>query len=172
LQGANHDARIWENSNVKTVIERQRQYLVVGDSGYLIGEVLMKPYPNREALANPRKAEFNSRLSRIRTRYTENIFGIMKRKYSILKTLRAHYDCARRIIIAIAILHNISIRWRQEDIMIDGGPALLFPPSQGLRSSRMRRHLTWFASAARSCGTSCSMGWTTGEGARFSEMLQ
>jgi len=87
----------------------------------------MKPYPNREALANPRKAEFNSRLSRIRTRYTENIFGIMKRKYSILKTLRAHYDCARRIIIAIAILHNISIRWRQEDIDIDDEPAPVPP---------------------------------------------
>jgi hypothetical protein len=46
-QGANHDARIWENSNVKTVIERQRQYLVAGDSGYPISDVLMKPYPNR-----------------------------------------------------------------------------------------------------------------------------
>jgi hypothetical protein len=42
----------------------------------------------------------------------------MKRNYSILKMLRVHYDHARRIIIAIAILHKISIRWRQEDIMI------------------------------------------------------
>jgi hypothetical protein len=61
----------------------------------------------------------------------------MKRKYSILKTLRAHYDGTRRIIMAIAILHNISIRWRQEDIMINDEPAAV-PPSQGLRSSRMR----------------------------------
>ena len=97
----------------------------------------MKPYPNREALADPRKAEFNSRLSRIMARSTENIFGIMKRKYPILKTLRAHYARARRIIMAIAILHNISIRWRQEDIMINDEPAAV-PPSQGLRSSRMR----------------------------------
>jgi hypothetical protein len=93
---------------MKTVIEQQRQYLVAGD--YPISDVLLKPYPNREALDNPCKAEFNSRLSRIRTRSTKNILGIMKRKYPILKTLRAHYDRARRIIIAIAILHNISIR--------------------------------------------------------------
>jgi hypothetical protein len=87
----------------------------------------MKPYTKREALADTCKAEFNSRLSRLMARFTENIFGIMKRKYSILKTLRAHYNRIRRIIIANAILHNISIRWRQEDIMIDDEPAAVPP---------------------------------------------
>ena len=53
----------------------------------------------------------------------------MKRKYPILKTLRAHYARARRIIIAIAILHNISIRWRQEELQIHEEPAAV-PPFQ------------------------------------------
>jgi hypothetical protein len=37
----------------------------------------MRPYTKREALADTCKAEFNSRLSRIMARSTENIFGIM-----------------------------------------------------------------------------------------------
>ena len=97
-QGNNHDARIWDNSYVKTVIERQRQFLVAGDSGYPISDVLMKPYTNREALDDPAKAEFNRRHSRLRTVSTENIFAIMKRKYHILKTLRAHHARALSLI--------------------------------------------------------------------------
>jgi hypothetical protein len=112
---------------VKTVIEQQRQFLVAGDSGYPISDVLIKPYPNREALVDPRKAEFNTRHSRIRTVSTENIFGIVKKKFPILKTLRAHYERARRIVIACAILHNISIRWRQEEIEIHEEPAAVPP---------------------------------------------
>jgi hypothetical protein len=87
----------------------------------------MKPYPNREALVDPAKAEFNTRLSRIRTISTENIFGIIKKKYPILKTLRAHYKRARKVVIACAILHNISIRWRQEELQIREEPAAVPP---------------------------------------------
>jgi hypothetical protein len=36
---------------------------VTGDLGYSISDVLIKPYPNREALVDRRKAEFNTRLS-------------------------------------------------------------------------------------------------------------
>jgi len=114
-QGANHDARVWDNSEVKGKIERQREFLVAGDSGYPISDVLMKPYPNREALNHARKTEFNTRLSRLRTVCTENIFGIMKRKYPILKSLRCHHSRARKVIYACAILHNLSIRWRMQD---------------------------------------------------------
>lgn len=112
---------------MKTVVERQRQFLVAGDSGYPISDVLIKPFPNREALVDHRKAEFNTRLSRIRTVSTENIFGILKRKFPILKTLRAHHSRARRIVIACAILHNISIRWGQEEIVIRPEPAEVPP---------------------------------------------
>jgi len=114
-QGANHDARIWENSMVKRTVERQREFLIAGDSGYPGSDVLVKPYPNRDALLDPRKAEFNTRLSRLRTVCTENIFGIMKRKFPILKSLRCHYGRARRVIYACTVLHNLSVQWRMED---------------------------------------------------------
>ena len=42
----------------------------------------------------------------------------MKKKYPILKTLRAHHKRARKIVIACAILHNIGIRWAQENIQV------------------------------------------------------
>ncbi len=41
--------------------------------------------------------------------------------------MRAHYDCARRIVIACAILHNISIGWMREEIEIRQEPAEVPP---------------------------------------------
>jgi hypothetical protein len=110
-QGCTHDSRIWRNSMVKRVIERQRRYLLAGDSGYPISENLMTPYRVAEALANPRRRLFNRRLSGLRTVCTENIFGIMKRRWPRLTELRCNHPRGRRYIIAIAILHNIAIRW-------------------------------------------------------------
>jgi hypothetical protein len=61
---ATHDARTLENANVNTVIECQHEFLMAGDLGYPISDVLIKSYPNREDLVDHRKAEFNTRLSR------------------------------------------------------------------------------------------------------------
>jgi hypothetical protein len=127
-QGASHDARTWDNSNMKTVFEHQCLFLVTGDSRYPISNVLIKPSSNRVALVDRHKAEFNTRLSRIRKVSSKNIFGFVKRnKFPILKTLRAHYDHARSIFIEYVILLNISIRWRQEEIVICQEPAEVFP---------------------------------------------
>ena len=41
--GATHDARVWTRSEVRRYIEEQRMFLCVGDSGYPISEVLVKP---------------------------------------------------------------------------------------------------------------------------------
>jgi hypothetical protein len=42
----------------------------------------------------------------------------MMKKYPILKTLRARHKRTRKIVIACAILHNIGIRWAQENIQV------------------------------------------------------
>ena len=53
--GATHDARVWNRSEVKRLIEEQRMFLCVGDSGYPISEVLVKPYSTQEAGQDRRK---------------------------------------------------------------------------------------------------------------------
>lgn len=116
-QGANNDARIWKFSPAKQVIMRQRQFLLAGDSGYPISDVLITPYRTTEAQEDPSKALFNRRHSALRTVCTENIFGIWKRRFPCLKFLRCEHSRARKIAIATAILHNISILWKDEEIL-------------------------------------------------------
>jgi hypothetical protein len=118
-QGSTNDARVWRNSPVKRVIERQRRFLLAGDSGYPISENLITPYRNADALRNPRRRKFNQRLSGLRTVCTENIFGIMKRRFPELTKLRCSHTRARKIIVAIAILHNIAILWN-DDVPVGG----------------------------------------------------
>lgn len=107
--GAAHDARVWKESLVRPVIEGQRQFYLAGDSAYPISDVLIKPYSNADALDDRRKKLFNARLCGLRTIMTENIFGIWKRRFPILKNMRCHYENAKKIIIATAVLHNIGI---------------------------------------------------------------
>jgi hypothetical protein len=114
-QGATNDARIWNNSPVKGVIERQRQYLLAGDSAYPISENLITPYRNAEALHDPTKARFNRKHSALRTVCTENLFGIWKRRWPVTHLLRCSYSRARKTVYATAVLHNVGILWGDED---------------------------------------------------------
>ena len=104
--GSTHDGRIWGRSEVKPYLEQQRRFLIAGDSGYPISEVLIKPYTTAEAANDPRKRIFNRRHSGLRTVMTENIFGMWKRKFPILKGLRTDFEFSQKIIIACAILFN------------------------------------------------------------------
>jgi hypothetical protein len=114
-QGANNDARIWNNSPVKPLIERQWQYLLAGDSAYPISENLITPYRNAESLREPLKARFNRKLSGLRTVCTENLFGIWKRRWPVTHLLRCSYDRARKTVYATGGLHNFGILWGDED---------------------------------------------------------
>ena len=104
--GSTHDSRIWNRSEVKNYIEQQRRYLIAGDTGYPISEVLIKPYTTAEAANSQRKRVFNSRLSGLRTVMSENMFGIWKRRFPVLKNLRADFNLSQKIIVATAILFN------------------------------------------------------------------
>jgi hypothetical protein len=75
----------------------------------------MTPYCTAEALANPRRRLFNRRLSGLRTVCTENIFAILKCRWPCLTQLRCKHRRALKIIVAIAILHNIAIRWNDAE---------------------------------------------------------
>ena len=113
-QGANNDARIWANSPVKHVINRQRRFLVAGDSAYPISETCITPYRVADAAADPSKRLFNKRHSGLRTVCTEHIYGRLKRRWRVLKFLRCKYSYARETVIACCVLHNIGLLWADE----------------------------------------------------------
>jgi hypothetical protein len=110
--GKTHDAKVWAWSDVRVYLEGGAvpgNFFIAGDSAYPISPVLMKPYTNREALDDDNSKLFNARHSAIRTVMSENAFARWKGTFPILRKMRAHYDHAKIIIIATAILHNMSI---------------------------------------------------------------
>jgi DDE superfamily endonuclease len=116
--GAAHDARVWKESPVKELIERHRNYYLAGDSAYPISDVLVKPYPTPEVLADNsgRKRLFNARLCGLRTEMSENVFGIWKRRFPCLRNMRSHYEKAKKMVIATAVLHNLAILLNEDDL--------------------------------------------------------
>ncbi len=127
----------------------------LGTQGYPISDVLIKPYPNKEALLDRRTLDWGL--------YQQKTSLEVWRKNIILKTLRVQRG--RKIVIACAILHYIGgIRWAQENIHdVPAQWTRMFPPLKGFQSSRMRRQMTRFVSVSRYWSSSC-IAWTTGGG--------
>ncbi len=126
--GAVHDARVWRLSLVRPLIEARPQFLLAGDSGYPISEVLMKPFDPREVRNDRRKTRFNRHLSGLRTRMSENVFADLKNRWQCLKDLRCHYMHAKKTILACAVLHNLSILWSDDFDFADAHPEHQQPP--------------------------------------------
>ena len=101
-------------------MEEQRRFLVAGDTGYPISEVLIKPYSTNEAGGDVRKRTFNRRLSGLRTVMSENIYGVWKRRFPILREMRMNLVTCQKIIVATGILFNIGRRWGDEEPEEDG----------------------------------------------------
>ena len=59
---------------------------------------------------------FNRRISGLRTVMSENIYGVWKRRFPILKAMRTEMVLSQKIIIATAILFNISRMWRDDGL--------------------------------------------------------
>ena len=93
--GRTHDSRVWNRSSVKRYLERQRQYLIAGDSAYPISDILMKPYPTDQAERNRWKRLFNRRLCGLRSEMTECTFGIWKRRFPCVSSANFHKFSAK-----------------------------------------------------------------------------
>ncbi len=117
--GSAHDARVWNQSAIKPIIEQDREFLLAGDSAYPLSEVLIKPYSNAESLDDPRKALFNHRLSGARSEMTENLFGRWVRRFPFVKQIRTHIRNSQRSISCCAVLHNWAENLR--DVPVDDG---------------------------------------------------
>ena len=124
--GRAHDSRVYEWSEVKRVLENQARFRCAGDSGYAMLHVIIKPYSVNEAVGDPSKAAFNTAHSRLRTVMTENIFGQLQMRFSILRNTRTHLPFSQKIIIACCMLHNMAKKWNKEDPSNELG--LVVPP--------------------------------------------
>ena len=60
---------------------------------------------------------------------TENIYGIWKRRFPIIRCLHVTLENAQKIILATAILHNLSVLW--QEILPDNHPDLIDGPDGG-----------------------------------------
>jgi len=110
--GSTHDARVWNRSEVKAFLGQQRRFNIAGDSAYPMSEILVKPYAVAEAANDRSMRKFNGRLSGLRTAMSENVYGIWKRRFPIIRALRCHLPFSQDIIVATAVLHNLGILWR------------------------------------------------------------
>ena len=90
------------------------QRYVLGDSAYAQSDFLMTPYSEAESRIDDNKCLFNIRHSSARFEMTENIYGMMKRRFPIVKYIRTKLSNAIRITTAAAILHNMALDCNDE----------------------------------------------------------
>ena len=82
-------------------------HVIVGDDAFKLDKHVMKPYPKKQVLQDPRKAIFNYRLSRAR-RVTENCFGMLCHVFRIFFTpINFKPSTVDLIICACCCLHNM-----------------------------------------------------------------
>jgi len=93
----------------------------LGDSGYALSDVLITPYPEDQSRADDNKCLFNVRHSQARVEQTEDIYGMLKKRFPYVKYLRVDLPNAIKIIATAAILHNIALDWA-DPMPVDNHP--------------------------------------------------
>jgi hypothetical protein len=114
--GSWYDSSIWRQSDVKKVLETmQPRFRVAGDSGYPRSVILVTPYSRAEGENDLDKRLFNLRHSGLRGECTECIFGMWKRRFLIIRNMRNHNSNALEVVMATAVLHNLSVIWGEPE---------------------------------------------------------
>ncbi|KYN09112.1 Putative nuclease HARBI1 [Trachymyrmex cornetzi] len=122
--GARHDAYIWSNSPIRRIMERrfrngERNTWLIGDDGYGLEPWLMTPLKN-EIPGSPR-FRYNDALCSARS-CVERLFGVWKAVFRCLSAQRQlMYEpgMSGKIVNACAVLHNMRIAHRINDIEFD-----------------------------------------------------
>ena len=105
--GATHDSRVWCNSTAKAIIERQQEYTIAGDTAYPISRTLVKKYAKTDT---EQKKRFNTAFDGLRTRASENIYGMLKMRFRILRNgMCLGLETNRKIVVALCALYNMAI---------------------------------------------------------------
>ncbi|XP_045102998.1 putative nuclease HARBI1 isoform X2 [Portunus trituberculatus] len=106
--GSAHDSKIFNESRLRQTLEpgHYRGFLL-GHCGYPCHPYLLTPYADPKA---PHEEKFNQAHARTHS-CVERMFGILKRRFSILTTpLRTKRASRSDIIVATVVLHNIAVR--------------------------------------------------------------
>ena len=86
--GSFHDAAVWQMSQAKAYLSTLNpRHYVLGDAAYPISDHCLTPYSENEAQASFSKALFNIRHSGARVEQPECIYGMLKRRFPIVKNI-------------------------------------------------------------------------------------
>ncbi|KAG5866316.1 hypothetical protein JTB14_026985 [Gonioctena quinquepunctata] len=130
----------------------------IGDSGYEVLPYLMVPLPRP---VSPEEQLYNESL--IRTSSTvERLFGVWKRRFSILSTGirigRENIQKTDAIIVACAVLQNIACKHKEQVLPVD--PDLPVPPDEQFLDDNVR--LNVMGNARDAVRSAIIDGWFAG----------
>lgn len=108
-----HDARIWRNSEIQTIISRNEcGAILLGDEAYPLTPWAMVPFKNPETEL---QKSYNIKHSKERV-IIERMFGQLKQRFPILQsTIRLKTDRVPTMIVACFTLHNVAKFLKDED---------------------------------------------------------
>ncbi|XP_066587862.1 putative nuclease HARBI1 [Prorops nasuta] len=113
--GSAHDSLIFHRSSVRARFEQNNELngLLLGDSAYPAKKYLLTPVLNPTS-----DSEIKYNQAHIKTRnVVERLFGVMKRKFPCLKSgLRTKLTTSCAVIVATAVLYNISVKYNENEI--------------------------------------------------------
>ncbi|XP_069689657.1 putative nuclease HARBI1 [Periplaneta americana] len=144
--GSEHDSRIFQNSRLYVrYVQGEFTGCLLGDAGYSCQRILLTPLLNPVTPADHR---YNRAHKRTRC-VVERMFGVWKKRFPCLSVgLRNKLENAPNIIVACAVLHNLSLEINDNlpeddpDIMIlPYEPVPVAPPVQQPGGLAFRREL-------------------------------
>lgn len=112
-QGSAHDSRIFNESRVKERLEGGEfgRFILLGDGGYAVKKYLLTPLRNPETR---QQQAYNTSHKKTRN-VAERCFGCWKGRFRCLtRNINTNLRTAKHIIVACAVLHNLSIMWKEE----------------------------------------------------------
>lgn len=111
-RGSTHDSRIFNESKIKERFEEGAfMGRLVGDGGYKCTNYLFTPVQNPK----DRKEENYNKVHIATRNVIERLFGVWKSRFRILlDKMRISRSNGKILIVALAVLHNLSIMYNEE----------------------------------------------------------
>ncbi|RUS84009.1 hypothetical protein EGW08_008231 [Elysia chlorotica] len=149
MPGSVHDARILRESALFEAFERPQKPIdgiILGDSGYMIREWLLTPFPHVQTAP---QEQYNYAHSATRTTI-ERCIGVLKRRFHCLHTeLRLAPRRVCKIVSVCMMLHNFAIRHGNVYDGADDIPPQLPPQPPGVADNPTERARTAAGKAVR-----------------------